>query len=374
MNQLLALRVLDDIMKWDEERRIREFEWLELMSRFKFDGYRDFGAGMRFLERLADWLQQFSESDRNIAYEFVKNKLVYLGPGEINHLVELFYYQQVQPIIQRETAQQLGIKPYLVWSQTESIALYEKLMRRCLFFGLSDGARIDAFRRANTPLVKNDQVLLMTEISLEKWEDLRASLRRDLKDPEAKFQFIFLLDDFAGTGSTFIRQKDGHWKGRLVRFWESLPDEHNAAGSTTSARDEFLVNDFRVHVHHYIATSEATATVMEREAQIRSARAPAWFPEVTFSFGTVLPGNIKLSPLTSGDLGPLIDKHYNKKIETDSTRVGGTDDIKYGYGYCGLPLILEHNTPNNSLPILWADMDETPEMRPLFRRRQRYSA
>ena len=77
---------------------------------------------MRFLERLADWLQQFSPEDRNTAYEFIKQKLIYLGQGEINHLVELFYYQEVQPLLQWETAERLKIKPYLVWSRRESIS------------------------------------------------------------------------------------------------------------------------------------------------------------------------------------------------------------------------------------------------------------
>jgi hypothetical protein len=363
MNQQLALRVLDDIMKWDEARRIREFNWLELMSRFKFDGYHDFGAGMRFIERLADWLQQFASEDRDVAYEFVKRKLTYLGTGEINHLVELFYYQEVQPLLQLEAAQRLSIKPYLVWSRSESISLYERLLRQCLFFGLSDGARIDAFRRVNTPLIKNDQVLLATEISDEKWLDLRKSLKADLKDESATFGFIFLLDDFVGTGSTLIRQQNGEWKGRLLRFWNSLPEPPG----------EFLAAGFQVRVHHYISTADATKRVAEREAQIRTSRVDTWFPSVNFSFGTVLPAEMKISPSNSGDFGRIVDKHYNQKIETDSTRVGGTEDIKYGYGYCGLPLILEHNTPNNSLPILWADVDEQPEMRPLFRRRQRYS-
>lgn len=374
MNQQLALRVLDDIMKWDEPRRIREFNWLELMARFKFDGYRDFGAGMRFIERLADWLQQFSPEDRNTAYEFIKQKLIYLGQGEINHLVELFYYQEVQPLLQWETAERLKIKPYLVWSRRESISQYESLLRQCLFFGLSDGARIDTFRRVNSPIIKNDQVLLATEISDEKWLDLRKSLRSDLKDEKATFKFIFLLDDFVGTGSTLIRFQDGEWKGRLLRFWNSLPGVERWVAPVREDRQEFLTADFLVQVHHYVATSDATTRVVEREAQIKSARAGVWFPAVRFSFGAVLPQNLKLSPDTSGDFGRIVEKHYNKTIETDSTRVGGTDDIKYGYGYCGLPLILEHNTPNNSLPILWADVEESPEMRPLFRRRQRYSA
>jgi hypothetical protein len=319
-------------------------------------------------------LQQFSAEDRDVAYEFVKQKLIYLGAGEINHLVELFYYQQVQPLLQIETARSLGIKPYLVWSRNESISLYESLLRRCLFFGLSDGARIDTFRRVNAPLIKNDQVLLATEISNEKWLDLRKSLRSALRDEDATFKFIFLLDDFVGTGSTLIRQQDGVWKGRLLRFWESLPELKCSYQSVQAIDEEFLDKDFRVGVHHYVATRDATTRVQQREAEIKLARKGIWFPEVTFSFGTILPSDIKLTPTNSADFGRLVENHYNKNIETDSTRVGGTDDIKYGYGYCGLPLILEHNTPNNSLPILWADVDEEPAMRPLFRRRQRYSA
>jgi hypothetical protein len=49
-------------------------------------------------------------------------------------------------------------------------------------------------------------------------------------------------------------------------------------------------------------------------------------------------------------------------------------------GGCGLPLVLDHNTPNNSVALLWAETDggdrdgaKVPAMRPLFRRRQRHS-
>ena len=66
--------------------------------------------------------------------------------------------------------------------------------------------------------------------------------------------------------------------------------------------------------------------------------------------------------------------YYDKSIENDHTREGGTD-AKLGFGQCALPLILEHNTPNNAVSLLWADTegkDEQHAMRPLFRRRQRH--
>ena len=83
MNQDLALRVLSQIMAWSDEHARKEFRWLRLMARLKYDGYRDFQAGMRFIESLATWLQQFDPGERETAYGFVRRSLVYVGPGEI---------------------------------------------------------------------------------------------------------------------------------------------------------------------------------------------------------------------------------------------------------------------------------------------------
>ena len=48
------------------------------------------------------------------------------------------------------------------------------------------------------------------------------------------------------------------------------------------------------------------------------------------------------------------DEYYDKEVEDDHTKIGGTDDVKMGFAGCGLPVILSHNTPNNSLYIFWA--------------------
>ena len=50
----------------------------------------------------------------------------------------------------------------------------------------------------------------------------------------------------------------------------------------------------------------------------------------------------------------LTDRYYDSSIENKHTRVAGTD-AKLGFGQCALPLILEHNTPNNSIALIWAD-------------------
>jgi hypothetical protein len=88
VNQDLALKVLGQIMNWSDDRARREYQWLRLMARLKYDGYRDFQAGMRFVESLATWLQQFKPEERETAYAFARETLVYIGPGEMLRLVE----------------------------------------------------------------------------------------------------------------------------------------------------------------------------------------------------------------------------------------------------------------------------------------------
>ena len=55
MHERLALKLLNQIMNWDEETATREYAWVRLIARLKFDGYRDYLAGVRFSESLAGW-------------------------------------------------------------------------------------------------------------------------------------------------------------------------------------------------------------------------------------------------------------------------------------------------------------------------------
>ena len=88
----------------------------------------------------------------------------------------------------------------------------------------------------------------------------------------------------------------------------------------------------------------------------------------------VLPQSVCVTETTHPKFWPLTQKYYDASIEDKHTDVGG-GDVRLGFGGAALPLILEHNTPNNSVALLWAETDgvEGVPMRPLFRRRQRHS-
>ncbi|AFL89327.1 hypothetical protein Terro_3096 [Terriglobus roseus DSM 18391] len=370
MNQDLGLRVLSQILGWDDDRAREEFSRLSILARYKYDSYRDFVAGARFIEKLAEWLQQFALEDRAAAYQFVHANLIYLTPSEINHLVELCFPERFQPALRAAAAIDLGIKPYAVWADSQSARAYARLLRSSLFIGLSDGARIDAFRRANAGVISNEQVLLALEISDEKWQQVLKDLRDDLDDPEAKFQMVFLIDDFAGTGSTLIRFDKDQWKGRLEKLWKNIKDK----------LDTHFTSEWRLHIHHYLATEQAQRHMLQSEQKRRSSEdGNSWLPAINFSFGTILGDDLSISPSTHAEFWRLMQNHYNSSIQTKHTDVGGAENIANGYGGCGLPLVLEHNTPNNSVALLWAECDATdkespaPAMRPLFRRRQRHS-
>jgi hypothetical protein len=365
MNQDFILGRLSEIMGWDNDRARQEFEWLRLMSRMKYDGYQDFLAGMRFIESLADWLQQFAPHEREAAYRLVRGSLIYVSTAEMNHLVELFYPETVQWRLQNAVAARLGIAPYRVWAAEESARLYRRLLRQTLFVELSDGARIDVFRRANAGTISNEQVITAPRVNDEKWADLIKDLREDLKDAEARFSSVFLIDDFIGSGTTLLRKEDGRWKGKLARFWDDV--------------QRFLGTHFEegwtLDIHHYIGSHLAQRVVHERQAAALAEHGEGrWFNNVRFSFGTILPAETPITEASHPEFIALTQAYYDKSIETKHTEVGGSG-ARLGFGSCALPLILEHNTPNNSVALLWAETEGKEgrhAMRPLFRRRQRH--
>ena len=191
MNQDLGLKVLAEIMHWSDERAREEYRWLRLMARLKYDGYRDFQAGMRFFESLATWLQQFDRAERETAYAFVRSRLVYVGPIEMQKLVEQFYPKTMRERLVSTVAAQRGIPAFRVLGDEAARSDVDRLRRQTLVMGLSDGARIDGVRHSNVGLLTNEQLVLATQLDKEKWEDLLGNLREDLKDEQALFRLVY---------------------------------------------------------------------------------------------------------------------------------------------------------------------------------------
>ena len=380
MNQNLALRVLGKIMEWTDDRARQEYGWLKLMARLKYDGYRDFQAGMRFAESLTTWLQQFEANERKTAYAFVRQTLVYIGPSEMERLVEQFYPRHVVDRLFRTVAKECGIQPHRVLVDKDAQAATERLRRQTLFMGLSDGARTDTIRHTNAGFLSNEQIVQGTQVDTDKWRDLLDNLREDLDDSKARFRLVYLVDDFTATGTSFLRvdDKSNKWKGKLPRFKESIEMANDKL-----IGDKLLEDHWELCIHHYVASSAAVKATERRLQRMSETLPEDWARAITPpSYGmTLLPNTpIDADSECHEAFVELTRAYYDPVIETKHTAVGGVTHLGLGYGGCALPLVLEHNTPNNSIALLWAETGggvvdgvERPAMRPLFRRRQRHT-
>lgn len=372
MNRDLTLRVLADVMKWDNDRAVDEYTWLSYMGSMKYDNYRDFQAGMRFIESLATWLQQFpTTAERETAYKFVRQRLVYVGIAEMHHLVEQFYPRIVHPWLVSTVAERAGLKNYEAIARQDLLDEVALLRRKTLFLGLSDGARIDVLRHNNVGRISNEQIVHTTEPDAEKWLDVLKNLQEDTGDADARFEAVYLVDDFTGTSTSFLRPTEDPekpWKGKLVRFIASIAD----------VRDRLLAPNWSLCIHHYIASHFARENMLKNLDDSRSYFAKMGWGGPRVSFGMVLTEDFPLDASRGdADFIALTDRYYDPAIQTKATDVGGVKRINLGYGGCALPLVLEHNTPNNSVALLWAETAGKVEegvhaMRPLFRRRQRH--
>ena len=379
MNQDLALRVLGGIMKWPDDRARDEFQWLRLMARLKYDGYHDFHAGMRFVESLVTWLQQFEgRQERETAYGFVRRTLVYVGPSEMQRLVEQFYPRTVRDQLVSMVAAECGIQRYQVLADPDAQAREKSLRRQTLFMGLSDGARIDMIRRAYSGVLSNEQFVSSTQVDTEKWKDLLDNLRHDLQDSGARFRLVYLIDDFTGTGTSLLRfdEKKNKWKGKLIRFRDSVKIANEALHN-----DELFADDWVLGIHHYVASSAAVDAIGKRLSEAVDSLDTVRNRVPETSFGMVFPRDLPIdaTPGRHDDFIRLTKAYYDPTIRTKHTDVGGVTHLGLGYGRCALPLVLEHNTPNNAVALLWAETEggnrgdiDAPAMRPLFRRRQRH--
>ncbi|MBV6445729.1 MAG: hypothetical protein IFNCLDLE_02014 [Ignavibacteriaceae bacterium] len=371
MKPELALRLLGGLMKWEFLRANEEFKWLNLLVEYKYDHYQGYSPGARFLINLINWLKQFPTIEkREVAYKFIRERLVFINQREMHHLIDLS-----MPLFdceaRRLVAKELGLKFYETWNDVNAARRLRLLKMRTLYVALSDGAHIDIFRRDNEGDVSNEQVVPLAEISPQKWDSLFGKLRKrldaeDFSNEDALFERICLIDDFTGSGFTLVRFDNGKWDGKVHNFCHQC--ETNGKMGTR------VKKGCTVHVHHYLASTKAKESITQELEKYEKSSTSFSFTK-TFSY--VLPQDIVVSHEDNDqELVSLISEFYDESIQSTHTTTHTSDNISYGYRQCGLPLVLDHNTPNNSVALLWAkskDSSVSPQkMRPLFHRKERH--
>jgi hypothetical protein len=231
MKEELADELLAEVMGWDSEEVSKNRPVLQALAKSKYDKYQQFQPGMKFIESLAIWLNQFDkQSHKKAAYEFVLNNLVFISRTQMRHLVSLAYPEKVRAELIQQTANKEGVSQLKIQEIVDTDT-YKYLRRRSLFLGLSDGAHAPAFRRANTGRISHEQIVPYYQFNEEKSMDLEEELEKSLDElghnsPEdEKFSNIFLLDDFTASGKSYFREENGEYDGKIYRVIDDLRKE-----------------------------------------------------------------------------------------------------------------------------------------------------
>lgn len=366
MKHALADELFAAVMRLGPEQTdelVRRIRPLRHMSDYKFDSYGGYGAGIKFLETLSIWLDQFNEHERDVAIDFVQNKLVFLSDREIQHALSLAYPDMVRPDLIRRAAAELGVAPWRITSVLDSLE-FRVLQRRTMFLGLADGARLDQFRRANRALV-HDQFCVTAEPPPRVAKGLRNELLKSLEllgsHAEGTFCHFVLIDDFTGSGYTALRQEDnGTWSGKLYHVKTALDQ---------LVKDGIAAADYTVDVVIYTASEKA-------EAALRKQLAKAGFKTWKLSVVQVIPNSHLVD--TDSEFADLCRAHHDPVADDKIMTDAASPTAALGFRDSRLPLVLSHNTPNNSVGVLWENTVDNPKsakkFSPLFPRHERHKA
>lgn len=346
MREALAERLLAEVMNWSPENVAEERPILQALASYKYDGYQQFSTGMHFIESLATWLTNFTDyEERRDAYHFIKDRLIFVSDAEMRHLVGLSYPDYIRNILLQKAAEESAIPDYLVRQLLASPA-FKKAERKSLFLGLSDGARVDVFRRMAG--LSNEQVYGTYQLSDEKSKDMVRELRQALTafgydSSGERFNTVFLLDDFAGSGDSLLREEDGELKGKIMKCLNTLRNDNDA----TELLD---LTTLSFYVVLYMATRRAVEALAER---MKEYWAPG-LPKCAIVPLYILEHDVMVTRDRDPQFDRLLDYYYDNNVMDRHLEKGGPD-VKHGYAGCSLPLVLAHNTPNNSVYLLWAD-------------------
>ena len=356
MRSDLAEELLNRLMGWDRAAFQEKVRRLEALASYKFDEYGNFRPGVKFFESLAAWLDQFPDpADRVTALDFVLERLIFISDAEMTHLIELVYHDHMDAVLRDRAAAQLGVSRFEI-SRITGDRAFTALRRRSLVLGASDGARLDRLRRS-APFLSHEQFLLSSEPLVDLVTPMRDKLAEALSkqhlEASSSFAHVFLVDDFAGSGGTMLRLEDGEYKGKLMKLGRALD---------RLGKEGLVCEDVPVTVIIYVATEQAIDHITQT---LGPSGLPAWGVRAV----QTLPAWVRVDEQDRA-LAELAERYYDE-ILTDEHK----GRAALGYANCALPLVLSHNTPNNSVSLLWADTTDEPDgkdRRALFPRYERH--
>ncbi|HEV7492158.1 phosphoribosyltransferase-like protein [Baekduia sp.] len=355
MRAELAQRLLNEVMGWTDDDSFRQYvPDLQALAEAKYDEYGNYGPGSKFIENLAGWLNQFPEVRRTVALDFVMARLVFVSETEMRHLVDLVPNSIIDRVLRSRVAEAHEIPAYRV-AEIEGNRDFVTLRRRSLVLGASDGARLDHLRRASG--LSHEQFLQTPAPSAEQIKKLVEKMAKAevLEDSDHRFEHVFLVDDFSGSGKTLLRKSDkaGEFEGKVAGLRQALD---------VAAAEGLVAPDVPGTVVLYCASEQAQEQIA---GCLTEMGATGWTVDTVQLF----PHSLRVTETDPAMELLCRDFFDSKSIDSDK------GEVPIGYSECALPVVLSHNAPNNSVCLLWLDtrdQEGSDNRRALFPRYERH--
>jgi len=354
MNDQVTQRLNKIAKDLEIDDQVEKLKRLAFMAEYKYDHYEMFQPGGRFLDHLGPWLEQFDVEDRKTAVKMLCERMVFVSQREIQELAHYLYYNEIIPRLFKLIRKKEKLEPYAY--RTVFDKYFKPYLRKTLFIGLSDGARIDYFRRHHIELSQDQVIPYYRSNHVECMKKLHEAA----EDPEAVFKQVILIDDFTASGYTLLhKEDDGEIKGSLMRVLE----EHR----------EIIESADEVLIAYYIASRQAINHVTTLIEEVPEYTGKTDFITALYLEPEYTVKQQEGEPSLNVRIRKLCEKHYDESFEDEGTLKGG--GIRYGFGDSSLIFSTYTNTPNNSIYILWLDKDDNKDDKhfyPLFRRIARH--
>ncbi|MBF0560218.1 MAG: hypothetical protein HQL08_15720 [Nitrospirae bacterium] len=279
--------------------------------------------------------------------DLVKDRLIYISAAEFSHLVQTAYPDRIFQERIRIVAEEKNIPAFRVGKVIRE-PRFKELGIKSLYLGLSDGARTNEIRRAGGGDIGNEQIWQAYELGKEKAIDMIQELKKTLKEADFSkskplFNMIWLLDDFSGSGYTYIRfdSAEKKFKGKIKKIYERL-----------DLGDLIDTSHYEVFLLLYVATRQAVDHIEYWAEQFTSQNG---YKPLQLRVLCLIEPETALTRETVPQLEEIIlhRDYYDDKATDKHILVGGTPDARWGFAGCALPVVLSHNTPNNPVYLLW---------------------
>ena len=304
-----------------------------------------------------EWLKNFEEGEEQDEALFLLSKCMYFGHSNIRAILRTLYRDKFRStVIQEIRADFDGTLDSGIIEEE-----YKKRLQRTRFLGVGNpsesGVHLLYYFRQENKIPRKLFINTDELFANDSGEAIRLSEKH--KDVNR----IVFIDDLCGSGSQAtsnygvkpcvekLRKLENPIKISYLMMFGTKDGIDVIRKVTIKDSDVRLFDEAEAVMElneSYKCFSEKSRYFKEEDNDMKEKAC-----EMSYKYGKVL-------------IDKIIDKDYHRVLG-DEERAELIEHRALGFGDCQLLLSMQHNTPNNTLPIIWFDEDDSL-WTPIFRR------